>query len=255
MKKLLSLCSLLGVLMQAQVSDLKENFNDFVTDKQASRGGIYGDLPQKGWSSSLPHPYAYVSKHPFKENKYLKAYSFFSGNVPIYFFTPELTSVEGTLIFYAGGSDGLGSLQVGVIENKENTESFQPIQDFLLEKHLTKYTLEIPKTAGKYIAFKYIPNANHLTFGLDNVTFVPKTLSTQEINKQEEVRINLASNGNLKIYGGNWTKGKIYGANGGLILNTKITQNNLNISSLEKGLYFIHLENENGSTFKTKFIK
>lgn len=253
MKKKLFACFFFSVIAQAQVASLNEDFTNFPVDQFSNMGGAYGTLPYQNWSASKPYPNAFVTQHSTSGNKYLKAYTLFDAQSPIYFFTPELISVEGNLTFYAGGSGG-GSIQVGVIEDKDNLQGFQPLRTVELQDALVKYTLDIPSKTAKYIAFKCLPNGAHQVFGLDNVIFTPKELSTREINKQS-VKLALTKDGFLKVMGGQWSLVKLYNAGGSLVLNTKVLDNRINVSALSRGVYFITLENEAGHLFQTKFVK
>lgn len=116
--------------------------------------------------------------------------------------------------------------------------------------------IEIPSSSDKFIAFKYIPNATHRAFAMDNVIFTPKNLSTSEITNKTTPKFAVDNFRNQIIFADNNIRSvKIFSANGSLISNEKVVQSQVNISKLNSGVYFIIIEENNGNTTKSKFIK
>lgn len=258
MKRFLFTSSLLlGIFANAQVSSIRENFEGAKLDKCDPNTCPYTNFPYNGWTSSRGFPYAFITMNS-KQNKYLKAYSFFSSE-PTYFFTPELVSTEGNLSFQFNGSEG--KLEVGTIIDKTDFSTFSPIKEYEIQRNVNVIIkednpLEIPKNEARYIAFKFTPAGMHKTFGMDTIIFTPKTLSTNEFQKKTELKFAIDLLNNRLVFNHNDIKSvKILTANGSLVSNEKITNNSIDISKLLAGIYFIIAENELGNTFTSKFIK
>lgn len=251
MKNILLSCSLLGMFFaNAQVASLNENFED--ADTSTNTGfGPYAPLPYNNWTSNATYPKAYIGVS--NNNKQLSGYSFFDAYSPIFFITPELVSVEGTLKFVFGGRSG--SLQIGTIANNNNLDSFTLVKEYNVGSS-QNVEIEIPSSSDKFIAFKYIPNATHRAFAMDNVIFTPKNLSTSEITNKTTPKFAVDNFRNQIIFANNNIRSvKIFSANGSLISNEKVVQSQVNISKLNSGVYFIIIEENNGNTTKSKFIK
>lgn len=254
MSKYLLFCSVLGTWLNAQVGSIDENFNNFPVDQFSSMGGGYGELPYGGWSSDKKHPNAFITEHSTTKNRYLKAYTLFDAQSPIYFFTPELLSVEGKLSFYAGTSGG--SLEVGVVADINDLTGFQSVKSFELGGSLSKFEVDIPSSStAKFIAFKYQTNGVHKVFGLDNVVFEPKNLSVQDaLSADVKMALN-PENQRVYFQGDKLRKVEVFDGKGGLVKMEKVRDNSVDVSSLAKGVYFIVMETEEGTVLKSKFIK
>lgn len=155
---------------------INEDFSEFIIDKTAQSGRKYGNLPQKNWSSSSDYPLLYVSQNSGTDNKYISAYNL-GKDIPIYLFSPELTSTKGKLIFTSqSNGEEKGKIQIGTIEILTDLNSFSPIGNPIspTENNAT-YEVEIPANTHKYIAFKVLPPAGKHSFTtIDDVIFTQK---------------------------------------------------------------------------------
>lgn len=158
-------------------SSLNENFSEFIIDKTAQSGRKYGNLPQFDWTSSAPYPSVYVSQNATNsDNKYISAYNA-GTDIPLYIFTPKLTSTKGKLSFSSlSNGEAKGSIQVGTITNPTSWNTFSAVGKIIAptEKNAT-YEVEIPANSNKYIAFKIIsPSGKHSFTTIDDVVFTQK---------------------------------------------------------------------------------
>lgn len=252
MKKTLFFALLLGTIVQAQLTNFREGFEGFTVDK-VGVGGAYGDLPQFGWSASEGWPRAQVSQ-TLMGNKYLKAYSSMQTGVPVYFFSPELVSTEGTLYFSANSSGG--SMEVGVISNPNDLNTFEKIYETPSIPSV-RYRVDIPAKTGKYIAFKYIPAGDHTVFGIDLVNFTPTVLSTLEAKtSQNKTAILYDRNSqNLVIKTDKARNLKVYTSMGQLVFSKEKPSSNTSISHLKQGVYYATIEGENQYVEAIKILR
>lgn len=247
MKNILLSCSLLGMFFaNAQVATIEEDFSSF--SSQA--------FPQNGWNKSdLPE------FTRFEPNQYIRTYSLF-GTDPVYIITPELISIDGikSLKFETWGTS-IGDVQIGVTSDPNTAniaKNFKPVSQLYpisTSTHNT-YEVKIPKSDAKYIVFKLMPAGPHTSLRLDNIYYKEHSLSTSEITNKSTPKFAVDNTKNKIIFADNNIQSiKIFSANGSLISNEKVLQNQVNISKLNSGVYFIILEDNNGNITKSKFIK
>lgn len=255
MKNILLSCSLLGMFFaNAQVSTLEENFETF------GDGTTNGALPQKGWNYNEG---AFASGvRTTNGNKHLQMYSM-SGSDAVYFISPELTSIDGvkSLKFDVFSKGGPGAIQIGVVKDADNSKTIQNFEavsgEFTISGQTTTYEVNIPKSDAKYIVFKLIAKGTpHTPLALDNIYYKDQNLSTSEIANKTKPKFAVDNAKNQIIFADNNIRSvKIFSANGSLVSNEKVVQNQVNISKLNSGVYFIILEDNNGNITKSKFIK
>lgn len=156
---------------------INEDFSEFIIDKTAQSGRKYGELPQFDWTSSVPYPSVYVSQNATNsDNKYISAYNA-GTDIPLYIFTPRLTSTKGKLSFSSlSNGQAKGTIQIGTITNPTDWNTFSAVGNIIAptEKN-TIYEVVIPANSNKYIAFKIIsPSGKHSFTTIDDVIFTQK---------------------------------------------------------------------------------
>ena len=174
MKRILFFALLIGALAQAQLTSINENFESFAL----------ASLPQNGWLCDKPDPHGGIYRNRQSGNKYLVAYSNVSAE-PVYLIMPELVSVYGKLVFYAGSRTTFGgSLEMGLVDDPSNIAGFEKISEHVLDRrYMSKIEVNVPQSTKKFIVFKFIPGGLHQVMGVDNVTFTPTQLSVNESEK------------------------------------------------------------------------
>lgn len=105
-------------------SSLDESFSEFIIDKTAQSGRKYGNLPQFDWTSSVPYPSVYATN---SDNKYISAYNA-GTDIPLYIFTPRLTSTKGKLSFSSlSNGEAKGTIQIGTITYPTDWNTFSAV--------------------------------------------------------------------------------------------------------------------------------
>lgn len=258
MKKSLLICSLvLGSLFNAQLTSLNETFQDFPFDGQDDYGG-YGSLPYAGWTSNEWYPYVFITKHSATQgenagNKYLKTYSLDNPTKVVFVVTPELVSTGGQLKFRSGSSGG--SLQVGTMSNPTDWSTFTSVSEYTLGDSLAPYTINLPESTDKYIAFRFQANGQHRVCGLDNVMFTPTIMATNEVDTKTKDTFAVDEVSQRLIFTNNPVSIKVYNTLGSLVLDEKVEKNYVDISKLGSGVYLISIEDKDNEITNSKFIK
>lgn len=252
------LCSV--ATFNAQVATINENFESFVT-------GTAATWPQNDWSritsSSTPRVYADGTT-----DKYAQLYSFFFPGVAAYLVAPQIVAPDGTksLKFsysLTTGSGGNGTLQVGLISDNTTAgaPSFTAISPVYTVSSTTEQTvtISVPASSSQYIAFKFIGDVNHAAVLVDDVVYnTTSVLATSDSSKKEET-IKFASNQEntaLHFIGKTEIKNvSVYSATGQKAISGKPSNNTLDISTLQTGVYYVTIETKDGKAVKSKFIK
>lgn len=257
MKKFFTVLSIMAVaFMNAQVDSLDEDFQSFPITGSSPYGGGVGPFAHNDWKADKPYPYAYISQESGDGgNKYVTAYSLFSANVPIHFFTPELNSTVGKLLF-EGVISGMGTLEIGVVTDTNDLSTYVPVQTVPITSTPEIFEVNIA-TEGKYIVFKYTPGGQHLTFLFDNVVFTPQqVMATNEVETKSELLLAVDNPNQRIVFTDNTvSKVKVYNTIGNLVLDTKVDNNFVSIFNLNSGVYIVVAETKSGEVKQTKFIK
>lgn len=255
---LLLAASLFSMVAQAQLSTIDENFNNFTAGSKT--------FPQNGWSAVLPtgpkqpQPMMIVTAGT---DKAIQAYAGGSSNMPLYLVTPQIVAPAGdkAISFDTGlveSSPGTSTIQIGLATSPTDMSTFvavgNPIQ--ITSTTIQNIKVNIPASSGTYLVIKETPTIEHTALQIDNVKY-DSNLSLNESSLIANIKFAVSSDNNfLKVTSAEAiTTAKIYSASGQTALQTKVTNSTINISTLQSGIYFIILENINGKTFKSKFIK
>ena len=234
--------------INAQLSEINEDFSGFSQQ----------NFPQNGWTSNRTYPYAYLIP-----GQYAQSYSLFDAANPTYIITPEIVSPDGTkkIKFDAQvstGSGGSGTIQVGLLTSATDMSTFQSISTVeTLQATATTYTFDVPASSGKYIAFKFQPSTVHAALQVDNVVYGTNLAVNESASNSNTVKFAVSKDNNSLIFATQtvFNNAKVYNSAGQIATEGKIINNLFDITRLKTGVYFIVVEDKNGQSAKSKFIK
>ncbi len=261
--KLFLAASLFTVVANAQLATINETFDNFNSGNTT--------FPQNGWSVRLP---AFTSPPPAMmivtqptapdTNKYIQAYPGTNISKDLYLFTPQIVAPAGdkTLSFDTSMEpDGLGLtgfVQVGIAGNPADTTTYQEIGDpiELTSTAIRNIKVAIPASSGSYLFLKMTSTTMHTPIRIDNVKY-DTDLAVNDTSFNNNLKFAVSADNNSLRFTSNdqLSNAKIYTSTGQLASEGKITNNALDISRLKTGVYFILIENTNGQSVKSKFIK
>lgn len=242
-KSILSLLLVVSAMVTAQVESIREDFTNFANGPFT--------IPQNGWKSDKEYPYVSIYKTA-SGNNYLAAYSSMETN-PVNVIAPELISVKGTLVFAVAGNKG-GTLEVGLVDSPTNMASFEKLYEREVPvSKAVKYEMEIPDNTKKFITFKFVPLEIHSTMGLDNISFTPVPLSTNETIRETE-KSDVVFNSNtqkLVLLNDNVKNISIVNMLGQKVSEIKSPNKEENLN-LNTGIYIVLYENQKGEKKSVK---
>ncbi|MPS71813.1 MAG: T9SS type A sorting domain-containing protein [Chryseobacterium sp.] len=259
--KLLLAASLFAVVAQAQLTSINEDFNNFTAGNAT--------FPQNGWSAILPtgpfppQPMMLVVAAD-ATNKVIQAYPGSSSNQPLYLVTPQIVAPAGdkAISFDTGlvaSSPGTTTVQVGVASSPTDMTTFVAIGDPI---QITSTTIQnvkvnVPLSTGTYLVIRHTPTAAHTALQIDNVKYDTNLAVNESAFNSSNVKFAVsADNSTLRFVSPiSLSNAKIYSASGQLVKEGKINDNSFEINGLRTGVYFIVLENKDGQTVRSKFIK
>lgn len=258
--KLFLAASLFAVVANAQLSTINENFNNFTAGNAT--------FPQNGWSAILPtspfppSPMMLVVAAD-AANKVIQAYPGSSSNQPLYLISPQIVSPAGdkAISFDAGlvaSSPGTATVQIGVASSPTNMATFTAVGSpiSITGFATSNFKVDVPPSAGSYLVIRVTPTAAHTAVQIDNVVY-NVSLAVSESAFSSNVKFAVSGDSNsLKFVSSTALSGaKVYFAAGQIAAEGKITNNTFDISGLKTGVYFIVIEDNNGQSIKSKFIK
>ena len=259
--KLLFTTTIFSLVVNAQLTSINENFNNFTAGNAT--------FPQNGWSAILPtspfppSPMMLVVAAD-ASNKVLQAYPGSSSNQPLYLITPQIVAPAGdkSISFDAGlvaSSPGTTTVQIGVASNPADMATFTPVGSPIQITSTTSQNIKvnIPASSGTYLVIRSTPSAAHTALQIDNVMYDTNLAVAENAFNSNEVKLAVSADHNtLKFISKNTlSSARIYSASGQVGAQGKITRDTFDISTLKTGVYFIVIEDHNGNSFKTKFIK
>ena len=259
---------LLGALVlttmtaKAQLSTINENFDAFTSGTNT--------FPQNGWSAKLatsPFPPSPLMIVTTDSNKAIQAYSGSNSSQPSYLISPQIVAPTGdkSLSFKAtliAPSPGPGSIQIGLASDPTDMTTFVAVGNpYTLSNVGSTQTITLPITSStaSYIVFKFTPTASHVAIQVDDVIY--NTTSSlgvlDQIKNKNNTQFVVTENQEaLQFVSKDLPQNvHIYSAGGSKVFDGKLKNNLLNISQLEKGIYYIQIEEKNGSLVTSKFIK
>lgn len=258
--KLFLAASLFAVVANAQVTTINENFDGFTAGNNT--------FPQNGWSAILPTspfpPSPMMLVVANGTNKFLQAYPGSSSNQPLYLITPQIVAPSGdkAISFDAGlvaSSPGTATIQIGVATNPANMATFTAVGNPV---QITSFTasnvkVNIPASAGNYLVIRVTPTAAHTAVQIDNVIYDTNLAVNEGAFNSNNIKFAVSQDNNSLRFDSVITlsTAKIYSAAGQFASEGKINNNTFDIAKLKTGVYFIVIEDTNGQSVKSKFIK
>ncbi|MCW3161745.1 T9SS type A sorting domain-containing protein [Chryseobacterium oryctis] len=248
----------------AQLATIYENFDGFTSGSST--------FPQNGWTVKLaanpmPYPPAPLMIVTTDTNKSIQAYSGNNSSQPSYLISPQIVTPTGdkTLSFkatLASPSPGPGSIQIGIASDPLDMSTFVAVGDLinLATVNATQnVNIPIPASTGSYIVFKFTPTASHVALQIDDVIYnTPSSLAVSDnIKSKEKTQFALTpDNSTLQFSANKEPKAiHVYSASGAKVIEGKLNNKKLDITQLQTGVYYILIEEANGSLTKSKFIK
>lgn len=258
--KLFLAASLFAVVANAQVSTINQNFNSFTAGNTT--------FPQNGWSAviaanPLPFPPAPMMIVTNTADKLVQAYSGNNSSAPSYLIAPQIVAPAGDKVLTfdtskAVGSGGNGTLEVGLASSPTDMTTFVSLRTVALSSE-TVQNISVPVTASAstYIVFKFIPTAAHTALQLDNVKYDINLAVVENAFSSNDVKFAVTADNNALKFNSTSTlsNATVYSAAGQVATEGKIINNTFDITRLKTGVYFIVIENVNGQSVKSKFIK
>ncbi|TDX86455.1 T9SS-dependent choice-of-anchor J family protein [Epilithonimonas xixisoli] len=260
--KLFLVASLFAVIAQAQLTTINEDFSNFTAGPTS--------FPQYGWSiivppNPLPNPPApFIRVIENGTAKTVQAYPGNSSNQPLYLITPQIVAPAGdkTISFDTGlvaSSPGTTTIQIGIATNPTDmVGTFVPVGDPIPITSTTVQNVKvnIPQSAGTYLVIRHTPTAPHTALEIDNVKYdVSLAVNESAFNNNFKFAVSPDNNSLRFVSNEQLSTAKVYSSTGQLATEGKITNNALDITRLKTGVYFIVIENANGQSVKSKFIK
>lgn len=192
-------------------------------------------------------------------------YGFMGGDISMYLISPEIVEGSYVLTFDAatlslGGEQTEGvTLQVGTVTGTNDMNSFSSVSEtyaLLNDGRLVQVPVTFTAEA-KYFAVKISVNVPHSAAGIDNLTLVPNTAGTNDLNTQKvqiypnpvKEQMNISSQKTIEQV-------KVFNMAGQLVVSTKVDDKtaSLNLSSLKSGVYIVQITTSEGIETK-KVIK
>lgn len=259
--KLFLAATLFAVVAQAQLSTFSQDFNNFTAGNTT--------FPQNGWSAVLPtgpfppQPMMIVVAAD-ATNKVVQAYPGSSSNLPLYLISPQIVAPAGdkAISFDTGlvaSSPGTTTVQVGVASSPTDMTTFvavgAPIQ--ITSTTIQNVKVDVPTSAGTYLVIRHTPTAAHTALQIDNVKYDTNLAVNESAFNTNNVKLAVSQDNSTLIFSSPiaLSNAKIYSAAGQLAKEGKISDNTFSINGLKTGVYFIIIENKDGQTVKSKFIK
>lgn len=219
-------------------------FNDFTT------------FPEQCWDASHSSPMFNLTEN---QDKTVQFYSFMNGTDDFYMVSPPVSTIDGehALQFDIITSSENMLIQVGTLDNQTNYNGFISAGSLITPEAGNTYTsVAIPVvTDHKYVALRIIPNGDHKSLTIDNVTW--NTTSSLSANEYEEQTfsvypnpvqntLHIQSTSPIEYY-------ELFNALGQLQLSGNTNQ--VNCSDLEHGAYWLRVVLEDGQIVTRKVVK
>lgn len=258
--KLLLAASLFAVVANAQLTTINENFNNFTAGNAT--------FPQNGWSAILPtspfppSPMMLVVAAD-ASNKVIQAYPGSSSNLPLYLITPQIVAPAGdkAISFDAdlvASSPGTATIQIGVSSSATDMTTFTAVGSPVPVTSFTASNIKVnvPSSAGSYLVIRVTPTAAHTAVQIDNVVYNTNlAVSENAFNSNIKFAVSTDNNSLKFVSSTALSSAKVYSAAGQIAAEGKIVNDTFSISRLKTGVYFIVIEDANGQSTKSKFIK
>lgn len=258
-KLFLSAVLLSAVATSAQVSTINENFSTFTTGPNS--------IPQKGWNKVTVGG-SLVSIEQQSGANYLYLDTFNNDNTQSYGISPQVvpSTGSGTLSFRVIGTQGNPpgvTVDLGLVASPTDMTSFQVIGTVANPSSTTAgnhLMVMVPATTKQYFAVRFsspskfasvsvtdvVYNANASTLGVADYSRTTKDI--QFVVNSKNTALEFVTKADPK-------KIQIYSAGGQKVAEGKLKDKSFDITQLQTGVYYITIEDNNGSVTKSKFTK
>ncbi len=272
LKLLLGTLMLTAVTANAQVATINENFNNFTAGNTTfPQGGWSAVLPPMNMPPSPPPPMMIVYETAGNaSDKYVSSYSGGNKDTPQYLVSPQIVAPTGdkTLSFKTrlnSSNTAQVTLQVGLASSPTDMTTFVAVGDPIIITQQTTFqtfTRVIPSSSSSYIVFKTVntvAGAQHTAADFDDVVYdFTSVLGTSDVLKSStKTQFAITSdNTALQFVTKKDPKNvQVYSALGQKVADGKLNNQRLDISELQSGVYFVLIEEADGTATKSKFIK
>lgn len=256
---------LTAITANAQVATINEEFEGFTKARTAT-------WPQFNWArypnpSPAMGPWVYADNNEGATDMFIYYYTFFTQNIGGYLIAPQIVAPDGTktLTFKGWTNKGqfgtaTGMVEIGLVDSQTDMTNFTIIgSPISLTTTETLYTVTIPASTKQYIAFRMTGNENHVAISVDEVVYnstsVLGTDSTVKSASKTQFAVT-SDNSALQFVTKKDPKNvQIYSALGQKVYEGKLNNYKIDINNLQSGVYFILIEEADGTATKSKFIK
>lgn len=182
----------------------------------------------------------------------------------IFLITPMLSDLDNTkqIVFQVYDNDN-GALEVGTMTDPTDASTFTSYQTYL-DADMTDdawdekvFTFSTYTGSDNFIAFRFNGASTFDSLYIDNFTYqTDPTLSINDFDLNSKVSVypNPVKN-ILHINGNNIKTVEVYSVNGQHIVTQNSNTENVDVSTLESGMYFLNITSINGHTVVKKFVK
>ena len=259
--KLFLAASLFAVIANAQLTTIDENFDNFNIGNAT--------FPQNGWAAIIPPnpqpnpPAPMMLVVANGTNRSVQAYPGNSFNQPLYIITPQIVTPTGDKAIsfdtnLVASAPGTAVIQIGVTNSQTDMGSFTAVGNPVTVNSFTaaNFKVNVPATEGSYLVIRITPSLPHTAVQIDNVKYDTNlSVNDNAFNNNFKFAVSADNNSLRFVSNEQLSNAKIYSSTGQLATQGKITNNALDITRLKTGVYFIVVENTNGQSVKSKFIK
>lgn len=265
LKLLLGALMLTAITVNAQVSNINENFNNFTVGNTT--------FPQFGWSAIVAPITGEFPPVPPRmivagdSNRFVQSYAGNNATGSSYLISPQIEAPAGnkTLTFdttLVSPSPGPGSIQIGVASNPADMSTFVPVGNPVnvsVIGTIQNISVNIPASTGSYIVFKFTPTATHVAIQVDNVVYNTTASLGVSDNQKSTENFRFALNADQSALEFIMKKDpkniQIYSAAGTKVAEGKLNGQRFDIANLQTGVYYMNIETADGKLIQSKFIK
>ncbi|WP_312394685.1 T9SS type A sorting domain-containing protein [Chryseobacterium sp.] len=272
LKLLLAPLMFTAVIANAQVATIDENFESAVVSTPAN----YDNLVN-GWTKkvSVAHN-VYVDKNADTGNQFAQFYAAGSLTADVFLISPQIVAPDGSKqITFTVTPTGGSTLEVGLVDNPANLVAGNGVPASYELVHSITFTataaatnvqpITIPASTKQYIVFRFrnpavtFPGASHSALAVDNVKYNSSAvLGTSDFLKSASKTQFAVTSDNTALQFVTKKDPKnvqVYSALGQKVADGKLNNQRLDISELQSGVYFVLIEEADGTATKSKFIK
>jgi len=274
LKLLLTPLMFTAVIANAQVAIIDENFESAVVSTPANYDNLVNGWTKK---TNVPHN-VYVDKNADTGNQFLQFYAAGSTATDVFLISPQIVAPDGSkqIIFDVTPTFG-STVEVALIDNPASLQanaavpaSYQLLQTFTYTQTATTPVsvapITVPTSSKQYIVVRFRnpqqvgpPGTSHAALAIDNFKyngsavlgtsdFLKAASKTQFVITSDNTALQFVAKKDPKNV-------QVYSALGQKVAEGKLNNQRLDISQLQSGVYFVLIEEADGTATKSKFIK